>query len=83
MYQALIKKIQFLVMMLCLSVFSLFLTVAPSYAELDPTVAAMFTSIDISDLKTQVASILMATLIIPLLFVGAKLVKRTIRSAGS
>lgn len=83
MYQLFLKKIQFLVLMICFSVFSLFMTVAPSYAELDPTVAAMFASIDISDLKTQVAAILMATLIIPLLFVGAKLVKRTIRSAGS
>ncbi len=47
----------------------------------DPEVAAMFSSIDLSDLKIKVAALLMATLLIPLMFVGAALVKKSIRQA--
>ncbi|CAH2032102.1 hypothetical protein [Trichlorobacter ammonificans] len=83
MFQKAIDKLKFAFLMVCLSVFSLFMTVSPSVAALDADVEAMFTAVDMADLKTKVAALLMATLLIPLLFVGARLVKRGIRSAGS
>lgn len=57
------------------------LTSHTAMAAEDPEVAAMFASVDMSDLKVKVAALLMATLLIPLMFVGAALVKKTIRSA--
>lgn len=50
-------------------------------AASDPQIDAMFAAVDMSDLKTKVAALLMATILIPLMFVGATLVKKSIRSA--
>lgn len=50
-------------------------------AASDPQIDAMFAAVDLTSLKTQVATLLMATILIPLMFVGANLVKKSIRSA--
>lgn len=57
------------------------LSAQSSMAASDPEVDAMFAAVDMTSLKTQVATLLMATILIPLMFVGAALVKKTIRSA--
>jgi len=60
---------------------STFFTSKSALAASDPQIDAMFAVVDLTSLKTQVATILMATILIPLMFVGASLVKKTIRSA--
>lgn len=59
------------------------MTAAPSFALSDPEVDAMFASVDLTALKGQVAALLTATILIPLMFVGARLVKKGIRSASN
>lgn len=56
-------------------------TAVPAFAESDAAVDAMFAAVDLSALKGQVATLLTATILIPLMFVGAALVKKGIRSA--
>lgn len=58
-------------------------TAVPAFAESDPAVDAMFAAVDLSALKGQVAALLTATILIPLMFVGARLVKKGIRSASN
>lgn len=55
---------------------------ASAFAASDPQVDAMFSAVDLTSLKVQVATLLTATLLVPLMFVGARLVKRGIKSAG-
>lgn len=56
-------------------------TAVPAFAEPDAAVASMFSAVDLSSLKGQVATLLTATILIPLMFVAASLVKKGIRSA--
>jgi len=57
-------------------------SVTSAFAAPDPQVEAMFAAVDLTSLKTQVATLLMATILIPLMFVGARLVKKSIRQAN-
>lgn len=58
------------------------ITAKSAIAASDPQIDAMFAAVDLTSLKTQVATLLMATILIPLMFVGARLVKKSIRQAN-
>lgn len=71
------KKFQILLF----SVFSLLLMSPFSFAVEDPEVAAMYASVDMSDLKTKTAALIASTILIPLIFTAGVLIRRSIRAA--